>query len=157
MKATTSVRRKSEEDRPIRMGKPRAALVVYRLVNGRAHFLLISAANNPDKWTLPGGKVGRNETACQAAIRETVEEAGALIDDLRQLGRYLHRKQGQRYHPTQTYLAKFVGQLREHEDRDRHWIHADELDDGRVQLRKPIRKQLERAALVLRQNKRAAA
>lgn len=34
------------------------------------------------KWTLPAGFMEMNETTAQGALRETVEEAGAQIDDL---------------------------------------------------------------------------
>lgn len=131
--------------RPLRIGRPRAALVVYRLINEQPHVLLIASANNPDKLTLPGGKIGPDESPIQAAMRETAEEAGVLTDRPELLGQYLHRKRKRRYHPTDTYLARFVGTLHEYEGRRRVWVHLDELAVLKPSVRKMIRKQLKQA------------
>lgn len=155
-KAPRPPRSPSTDTRPLRLAKPRAVLIVYRLINDQPHFLLISAASDCDKLTLPGGKIDPHESPADAAIRETREEAGVLTDPPRPLGRYLHRKRKRRVHPTDTFLARYAGQLNNREDRARLWLHIDELACANFKLKKPIRKQLRHAAATLRQRRHAA-
>lgn len=136
----------STDTRPLRLGKPRAALIVYRMHRGRPVFLLVSSARRPGKLTLPGGKIDPEETPARAAMRETAEEAGVLTEPPVALGDYLHRKRKRRIHPTQTFLARYAGSLADYEDRARLWLTYDEACDAGYTLRKPIRKQLKRAA-----------
>jgi 8-oxo-dGTP pyrophosphatase MutT (NUDIX family) len=44
------------------------------------HFLAVSRKENRQTWGLPGGKVEMNECASTAAIRETYEETGLIIN-----------------------------------------------------------------------------
>lgn len=137
------------------LAKPRAAIVVYRIVDDQPQFLLISSSRNPKRLTLPGGKLDRDETSLQAAVRETREEAGVLTSPPRALSQYLHRKQSRRVHPTETFLARYVCSLAEREKRRRCWVSLDDLVDGKVRVRRAIRRQLDQAAEALLQ--RAAA
>lgn len=132
----------SRDDTPIRLGRARAALVVYRIINGQAHFLLVSSARDPDKLTLPGGKVDPGESPVKAAIRETAEEAGILTDPPHSLGRYLHYKRKRRVYPTQTFIARYARTRSDRESRNRLWLTYEELDSVALALRKPIRKQI---------------
>ncbi len=43
-------------------------------------FLAVSRKENPRAWGLPGGKLEKNESTSTAAIRETYEETGLIID-----------------------------------------------------------------------------
>ena len=156
MSATRRPRPTQPDERAIRLGRQRAALVVYRLVNDEPYFLLVSAANCPDKLTLPGGKVGRGETPTQTAMRETAEEAGVLTDAPRPLGRYLHRKRKRWVYPTKTFVARYNGKLNSYEDRTRRWLTAEELADPRLNVSKQVRKQLKRAAAHLTEDRAAA-
>ncbi|MFN3167044.1 MAG: NUDIX hydrolase [Phycisphaeraceae bacterium] len=148
--------RQVNDDRPLRLGRPRAALVVYRVIDGRPHVLLVGASKTPGKLTLPGGKIDAGETPMRAAMRETAEEAGVLTDPPQALGEYLHRKSNRRYHPTQTFLARFVGTLHEYEGRARRWLDVEALRDPSLKLRKPIRKQLASAFASLERRRAAA-
>ncbi len=145
----TSKRNADRDDRPIRLGRARAALVVYRIIHGQPHFLLVSSTRNPDKLTLPGGKVGPDESPIKTAIRETVEEAGVLTDPPHTLGRYLHHKRKRRVYPTQTFLARYARSAGDRESRNRLWLTYDELDSVALTLRKPIRKQIRLAVDLL--------
>jgi len=132
-----------------RFGKPRAALMVHRHLLGQPNFLLISSRRDAGRLTLPGGKIDPDETALQTAVRETQEEAGVLTEDYHPLGSYLHHKQSGRIHPTQTFLARFVGQTPDHEPRDVHWLTLRELADTQCEVRDPIREIIELAAEIL--------
>jgi 8-oxo-dGTP diphosphatase len=63
-------------------GAPSASVVVpsvfvaVRWVGGR---LLLVRRCDSGAWELPGGRVDVGETACQAAVRETAEEAGVRV------------------------------------------------------------------------------
>lgn len=140
----------------MRLGKPRAALIVYRMVRGEPHFLLVSASKQPNKLTLPGGKIDPDESPTTAAARETREEAGVLTRKPAELGRYLHRKRGRRYYPTQTYLARYARSLKQYEPRTRLWLSLEELQDPKHMVRKPILKQLKRAAATIKRRRVAA-
>ena len=144
------------ETRPLRLGRARAALIVYRIVQGQPRFLLVSSARNPDKLTLPGGKIDRDESPARAAMRETAEEAGVVTNRPRDLGDYLHRKRARRYHPTQTFIAEFAGSLKEREARTRLWLSLEEIADAGLVLRKPIRKQIKQAARLIDRRRLAA-
>lgn len=132
-----------------KFGKPRAALMVYRHLMGQPNFLLISSRRDAGRLTLPGGKIDEGESAIQTAVRETEEEAGVLTEGYHALGSYLHHKQGGRIHPTQTFLAKFVGQKADREPRDVHWLTLRELADTQCEVREPIREIVELAAELL--------
>lgn len=41
------------------------------------------------RWTFPGGGIKKNEKAIDAAIRETKEEVGIEIFNLRQIGQFI--------------------------------------------------------------------
>lgn len=142
--------------RPTRLGKPRASLVVYRVDPDGVRFLLISSRRNPDKLTLPGGKVGATEAAASAAMRETLEEAGVSTHPPVGMGSYLHRKRRGRVHPTDTFLASYAGSKASAEDRQVLWLTREELALKHFRIRKPIRKQLTRAALMLADRAEAA-
>lgn len=146
----------TQDTGPLRLGKARAALVVYRLIDGRPHVLLVAASKTPGRLTLPGGKIDPGETPMQAAMRETAEEAGVLTDTPSALGQYLHRKRSRRVHPTDTFLARFVGTLHEYEGRARHWVCLDALADPALNLRKPIRAQVDQAFALLQRPRVAA-
>ncbi len=47
-----------------------------------------------DRFMLPGGGVGRGETALQAGIREVLEETGCRLADAREHGTFLSRNEG---------------------------------------------------------------
>lgn len=49
--------------------------------------LLVKNRFSRQKWALPGGGVKHNESYEQAAVRETLEEVGLKIHNLRYLGK----------------------------------------------------------------------
>ena len=134
-----------QPNRPEAFATPRAALVVYRHQLGQPQFLLISTRRDPNRLTLPGGKVDSHETPLESAIRETVEECGVLTDRHQPLGQYEHEKNSGKVFPTQTFLARYAGYEAGHEDRELHWLTVAELWDASRSVRKPVREQIEQA------------
>lgn len=68
---------------------PRPALTVDVMVvttEAIPHILLIRRRDEPfaDRWALPGGFVDENEPLEQASRRELQEEAGIMVNELRQ-------------------------------------------------------------------------
>ena len=64
--------------------KDRVRVVVYR---DDGKILLVRGRFSRQKWALPGGGVKQNESYEQAAVRETLEEIGLKIHNLRYLGK----------------------------------------------------------------------
>lgn len=64
--------------------KDRVRVIVYR---DDGKILLVRGRFSRQKWALPGGGVKHNESYEQAAARETLEEIGLKIHNLRYLGK----------------------------------------------------------------------
>ncbi len=63
-------------------------LTVDALLERAGKVLLIKRKNPPLGWALPGGFVDRGETVGEALSRETEEETGLRVVDMRMLGVY---------------------------------------------------------------------
>ena len=59
-------------------------VIVYR---DDGNILLVRSRFSRQKWALPGGGVNRNESYEQSAVRETLEEVGLRVHNLRYLGK----------------------------------------------------------------------
>lgn len=64
--------------------KDRVRVIVYR---DDGKILLVRGRFSRQKWALPGGGVKHNESYEQAAVRETLEEVGLRVHNLRYLGK----------------------------------------------------------------------
>ena len=64
--------------------KDRVRVIVYR---DDGDILLVKNRFSRQKWALPGGGVNHNESYEQAAVRETLEEVGLRVYNLRYLGK----------------------------------------------------------------------
>ncbi len=84
------------------MTRPRAATAILR----DDHILMIRHIfEGRDFWTLPGGGLEPGETYEQAAIRETLEEAGLAV----QIVRFLYERP-YRAGQEQVFLAEIIGE-----------------------------------------------
>jgi|GEM_PF-2197476 len=136
---------------PIRLGRARGSLIVYRYTGDQLCFLLVSSRRRPDRLTLPGGKTRSDEDTRQAAIRETLEESGVYTaPNVHSLDQYLHRKRGPRIHPTDTYLGYYAGRITPREPREIYWLSLEDIESSQRNIPKPIRKQLRQAAQAIR-------
>ena len=64
--------------------KDRVRVIVY---SDDGKILLVRSRFSRQKWALPGGGVKHNESYEHAAVRETLEEVGLKIHNLRYLGK----------------------------------------------------------------------
>jgi 8-oxo-dGTP pyrophosphatase MutT (NUDIX family) len=112
-----------------------------------------------DMWLQPGGHVEERETPDEAAIRETMEEAGLEIEildgfmpdtsfenkseDLPQpFNINLHRIEEGHWHLDFQYLARPVNEIseKEYSDEDMKWFSEDELEDEHLNMPENARK-----------------
>ncbi|MFJ4430613.1 NUDIX hydrolase [Pseudomonas sp. NPDC089395] len=119
-----------------RKGIKLRATVIYRK-DGEVLFVRKRNA----KWNLPGGRVERDETPLEAAMREMVEETGLAFDELRYLTMYREDK-----------VIHYLFEARKAYDKPRprneiescRWIKARDVSKRRV--RRPIKTILKRCA-----------
>lgn len=70
----------------------KAAGILIIAKTGRALFLLRGpGGDNPGEWCFPGGRIEDNETAIDAAVRETLEETGGYKVDPKALSLWTRR------------------------------------------------------------------
>lgn len=65
-------------------------------VDGRVLMVRRRAAEGELSWQFPAGEVEEGETPEQAAVRETGEEVGLMVSEIRLLGQRVHPKTGRR-------------------------------------------------------------
>ncbi|UUJ40864.1 NUDIX domain-containing protein [Pseudomonas extremaustralis] len=119
-----------------RKGIKLRATIIYRK-DGEVLFVRKRNA----KWNLPGGRVERNETPLEAAMREMAEETGLAFDELRYLRMYREDK-----------VIHYLFEARKADDKPRprneieacRWINARDVSRRRV--RRPIKSILKRCA-----------
>lgn len=74
---------------------------------------LLFTCHSTRGWELPGGKIETGETPVEAAVRETWEETGAIIRNVKQIGEYRVWRQDIPSFIKAIYLAKVetIGEL----------------------------------------------
>ncbi|MBA1314956.1 NUDIX domain-containing protein [Pseudomonas monteilii] len=119
-----------------RKGIKLRATIIYRK-DGEVLFVRKRKA----KWNLPGGRVERDETPLEAAMREMAEETGLAFDELRYLTMFREDK-----------VIHYLFEAGKADDKPRprneieacRWIKARDVAKRRV--RRPIKTLLKRCA-----------
>ncbi len=119
-----------------RKGIKLRATIIYRK-DGEVLFVRKRNA----KWNLPGGRIERDETPLEAAMREMAEETGLAFDELRYLTMY-----------REDNVIHYLFEARKADDKPRprneieacRWIKARDVSKRRV--RRPIKTILKRCA-----------
>jgi ADP-ribose pyrophosphatase YjhB (NUDIX family) len=104
---------------------PQAGGVVFRTHQSEPHVLLVKAKRNPQSWIFPKGHIEAGETAREAALRETREEAGAdgqVIDHLAAMTYESVRGTVE----VEYYLLAWTADVTSGEQRERRWCTVNE-------------------------------
>jgi 8-oxo-dGTP pyrophosphatase MutT (NUDIX family) len=94
--------------------------IVVRVDGEAPRFLVITAKNDFNHWLFPKGKIEEGESAEQAAIRETREEAGIEAKPLGHVGNLEFSVEGRDIR-TEYYLLKYSGTAGPGERRMSRW------------------------------------
>ncbi|EKX54178.1 hypothetical protein GUITHDRAFT_100427 [Guillardia theta CCMP2712] len=113
-----------------------AGCIVVRETRGEKECLMISSTKDPSKFIFPKGGWEIDETLEQAAVRETLEEAGVVVKLVRNLGWFLYdSKKGEDKNNTANASPKvcfFQATCVEERavwaegNRQRHWVPVKE-------------------------------
>lgn len=101
------------------------AVVVRRTAEG-PRILVVTAKGNNHEWVFPKGHIEPGELPEQAAVRETIEEAGVVATVRRPAGIVKLSRNDMRFH-VQYFLFDYVREEGEGEDcRQRCWLSVQE-------------------------------
>lgn len=121
-------------------GQLSAGGVAYRQHDGKVEIALISVGDE-ERWQLPKGLVGRNETAEEAALREVHEEAGIeteLVAPIDEIDYWFYITRGGRrsriHKSVKFFLMRYTsGDPKDHDQEvnEARWV---EIDQARTML-----------------------
>ena len=103
---------------------PEAGAVVARNIDGAVRLLLVRSSDGKN-WLFPKGHIEDGETAEQAAVRETREEAGVDGPVIAPLGTGEYTRGGKRL-TVEFFLLEFRGEVDSDEARERRWCTCSE-------------------------------
>jgi bis(5'-nucleosidyl)-tetraphosphatase len=101
-----------------------AGAVVTRSMDGAARLLLVRSSDG-ECWLFPKGHIEEGETAEQAALRETREEAGVDARVITALGRSQYIRRGKQI-DVEYFLVEYLGELEPDEPREQRWCTCEE-------------------------------
>ncbi len=104
-------------------------IVVRRGRNGASSVLLVRAKKDPTVWIFPKGHVEAGETAAEAALRETREEAGIKGELVKPIGEPLEFNNGRYDVRVQYFLIRPTSESAETDGREKRWFTVDEALD----------------------------
>ena len=87
--------------------------------------LLVSSKKEPGHWIFPKGHVERGETAAEAALRETEEEAGVDGELLGPVGALEFDWRGRRYR-VEYFLIRATAETPRTDGRTKVWLPFDD-------------------------------
>jgi ADP-ribose pyrophosphatase YjhB (NUDIX family) len=98
--------------------------IVFRINGGTPSILLVSSKKEPGYWIFPKGHVERGETAPDAALRETREEAGVDGEIIGPAG-VLEFKWGYQRYRVEYFLIRATSETSETDGREKVWLPFD--------------------------------
>lgn len=104
-----------------------AGAVVCRRATGAIHLLIIRSSDGRN-WLFPKGHIEDGETAEQAALRETREEAGVDGRAIAPLGTIEYAR-GKKRVSVEFFLVEYRGEAEPHEAREQRWCTLEEALD----------------------------
>lgn len=106
--------------------------IVVRKDGDGLSVLLVRAKSDPTVWIFPKGHIERGETAADAALRETREEAGIVGELVRPIGGPVHFHNGRYEVTVQYYLIRPVKEFDETDGRAKKWFRFDDAVDALI-------------------------
>jgi 8-oxo-dGTP pyrophosphatase MutT (NUDIX family) len=100
--------------------------IVVREDPGGLSVLLVRAKRDPRLWIFPKGHIERGETAEDAALRETREEAGIVGDLVKPIGGPVNFHNGRYEVTVQYYLIRPVEEFDDNDGRAKRWFPFDQ-------------------------------
>ena len=129
------------------MSPTHAGGIVYRMAHGKPEILLVTARRRPHAWVFPKGRIERDETVEQAAVREVKEESGVSAAIVEPLGDVRFEARGEKQ-TVRFFLMRAVRGGSAREGRRSVWLPPAE---ARKQLSFPTaRASLKRAVNSMR-------
>lgn len=118
-------------------------LIAVAVVRGPHGVLVGRRADGIPLWVFAGGKVEQGETPAAAAVRETAEETGLVVDVVAEIGRRRHPRTGR----LMVYVAcRPVGEVEPvaapEELAEVRWVSPVELGELMPDLFGPVREYL---------------
>ena len=113
--------------------RPKTIGVKCLIQNQNDEYLLIKTTYSGDYWTIPGGGCNKNELLVDAVVRETKEEVGIEILELKQLGSYIseleYKKDTIYLYMSKTHEENIIKNKREISEAK--WFTKDNLPQNR--------------------------
>jgi diadenosine hexaphosphate hydrolase (ATP-forming) len=108
---------------------PQAGGIVVRKDGDRLSVLLVRAKKDPSVWIFPKGHIEPGETAADAALRETREEAGVDGELVGPIGAPLEFNNGRYDVSVQYFLIRPRSESAETDGREKRWFSIDDALD----------------------------
>ncbi len=105
---------------------PQAGGIAFRGSGRDLQILLVTSKKQQGFWIFPKGHVEPGETAAQAGVRETVEEAGVAGDLLGPVGAPLEYDWNGKRYSVQYFLIRATSESPASDSREVVWLPFDE-------------------------------
>jgi 8-oxo-dGTP pyrophosphatase MutT (NUDIX family) len=102
-----------------------AGAVVFRN-DGELRILVVTSRKEPSHWIFPKGHIESEESSDAAALREAVEEAGAVGDIVGELAPILEYRLGEKEYRVRYYLVQLKEEIPSDEPRQKAWLSSTE-------------------------------
>ena len=100
--------------------------VCVLIINDNNEFLSVSLKNDHNDMNLPGGKVEKNESNINAAIREVKEETGLDVYNIKKLHEDIDDDNNE-YFVTTYFTNKYSGNIYTEENHIVKWLPIENL------------------------------